>query len=108
MAVMNPNATLTKLGSNLEFLKDWTASNEQVFAGAMQCLAEENPAKFAELYLRAQTMIMEPKDNKPKTNINISVKGDMDTLKTLAGTVDPARKIESPSQKTEFTKYEEL
>lgn len=108
MDKFSPSAALAKVGSNLDFLKDWTKDNEEVFSECMRALAEENPAKFADLFLRAQAMIMDPKDPKPKANININVKSDMDGLKALSSTIDPARFLETSKSKTEYAPYEEV
>lgn len=103
---IQPDAVLTKVGSNLDFLKNWTRDNEGTFSRVMEQLADENPVKFAEIFVRVQTITAPPKET--KTDINIKVDTDFQKLQALAGTIDTAHRLEKGNEKTEFTNYEEL
>ena len=106
MAVINTDSTLAKVGSNLAFLRDWSTSNEETFVQVMNCLAEEKPDRWAELFLRVQDKIAAPKEQSPKVNLHINA--DMQKLQALATTIDPKNRIEPENQKSEYANFEEL
>lgn len=111
MAVYNPDTALAKLGSNLTFLKGWSTDNEQTFVEVMDCLREEKPEKWADIFLRVQDKLdhaEEVKTSKSKSNTNININMDFSKLQALAGTVDPNHRIEESKSATTYAPFEEV
>lgn len=84
-----------------EFIDNWLDDNEQNFVEAMNLVKESNPAKFADLYLKAKQMRTARESN---VNININRQRDYDDLEALMRSRQPQQLENKP----DYTPYIEM
>lgn len=92
------------VGEDKSFLQNWAKRNADTFERAMELVFEENPYKFAELYLK---VIKESKDLPVPQKINATIN---QTNNTQINKLDAASEIQDTSWRRngEFAVYEDI
>lgn len=98
----------SKASENLAFLRSWANANEDTFTRCMDILAEEDPKRFAEIYVKVKSLT-QPKET--NTNVNVSIENKnsaIEKLATLASVTDSMHRIEAPGRRTRYAEYQEI
>ncbi len=95
----NPNADLPNLvAKNFAYLSDWVNQNEPEFERVMSVLAQQNPAKYADVYVKAMQILSVQSKVPAKMKVEHVVKDeDIAKLQRLSG-----------EKRDKFDEYEEV
>lgn len=93
--------SISRVGDNISFLKDWSRRNEHTFEMVMERLAEELPQKFAEIYIKVKQIEM-ANAPQPKTTNNI------EKVNIQLSKLDALGDVKDSSWRECDTQYEEI
>lgn len=100
------NALLSANSRGMQKLKTWVESNTDTFSAVMEKLADEAPAKYADIYLRALQISSSASQQKtpPGNTLNVQI----NKLDTLSDVTDTSWRKNKSKHKIQDTPYEEI